>query len=67
MRKGREPDIRSHVTYTVRIKGVGRVIIEHGCEKGQPLLEHYHPQLVKGKAVWQRVKHNHCRLQSGIS
>ena len=31
--------IRSHMTYAIHIKGGRRVIIDHGCTKGQPLSE----------------------------
>ena len=36
-RKAGGPGIRSHVTYAIHIKGDGRVIIELGGKKSQPL------------------------------
>ena len=42
------PVIRSHITCTILTKAV---ISERGWAKGQPLPEHYRPQLMKGKAL----------------
>ena len=51
MRKVGGPGIRSHMTWSIRIKGGGRVVSEHGGSKDLPSSERYHPQLVKGKAI----------------